>query len=149
MTDSNQTILNKLIYTTIRDDHGFKSLVGGTDQDPRIYKGRTPTKVRITELSPGYCVYYLSGTTDPGSKIYPMQLDNHGYIVEVYGKSDILTEDISTIINDIFKDKQFTIENLYIKHSYSSKGINSWDDNRVLYFQTVRINLETILDNNL
>jgi hypothetical protein len=141
--------LNKIIYTTIRDDVAFQGLTGATTKDPRVYKGRTPVKIRIGDATPGYCVYYLAGTTDPGNKIYPMQLDNHSYMIEVYGKNDVLVDGISSAINTLFKDEQFVLENVSIKHSDSSKGGMNWDDNRSLYFQTVRINLDTILDDDV
>jgi hypothetical protein len=137
--------LTELVYNQIKSNSEFKSYTGASSEDPRIYKSRTPIHVQINESKPAYGVFYKSGTIYSSNVVSFVGRNDHMYVVEVYGKTDRSIDLIGYCIEKIFRDKRFTTTNFIVNHTYASRGPFSFDDARMLYFESVQIYLTHVL----
>lgn len=137
--------LNALIYNTIREDGHWKDLTGATATDPRIYKGRTPVKLTIDDSKQAYGVYYQMGSSKPYIMISPIQKNNYSFVIEVYGVSAEIVSEICYRLEKLFAEKRFTTMSFIVNYTFANRGSFSFDDARQLYFETVTINLNSIL----
>ncbi|MFW9928144.1 MAG: hypothetical protein ACFFD1_02005 [Candidatus Thorarchaeota archaeon] len=137
--------LNQIIYNQIKDDTDWISYTGATAKDPRIYKGRTPAHVQISDSKPAYGVYYRSGSIYSSNVVITAGRNDYVYIVEIYSKDTDTLDEIGYLIERIFREKRFTSTNYIVNLTYASRGSYSWDDARQLFFETVTISLTHIL----
>lgn len=137
--------LNALIYNTIKSDGIYQDLTGATAQDPRIYRSRTPVKLPVSDTKKAFAVYYQMGSSKPYVGIYPIQKNDYTFVIEVYGKEDVLVSEICYRLEKLFAHKKFTTLSFLINYTYAIRGSCTFDDARQLYFETVTVQLTKIL----
>jgi hypothetical protein len=136
--------INQLIYNTIKGSSTYKTYTGATASDPRIYKQRTPAKLPISASKPAYAVYRFVGASKPPDWIYGIQRNNVSYSLEVYSKIDTRLTEITDLLETLFEDKQFTTLNYMIGYCYATRGSESWDEGRQLYFMNLTLDFSHI-----
>jgi hypothetical protein len=131
--------LNKLFYQTVINDAIFKSETGGTAQDPRLYRFKTPVKLTVSDSRPAYGIYRLMGTghVRGSAKIDQGQEDDHTYSLELYAKSDSMVHTIAHEIHELFKEANFFTENLRVGYTWATRGTIDFDEGRQLYYETM------------
>jgi|GEM_PF-5322367 len=141
--------LNKLFYDTVIADSIFKTKTGATTSDPRLYKYTTPVKVTISDTKKLYAVYRPMGTTklSTGAKIDIGQINDKAYSLEVFGKSEAVTdvEDVCEAIESLFYEQNFFTQNLKVGYTWATQGSLDFDDGRKLYLETMIIYFTKII----
>jgi hypothetical protein len=138
--------LNTLVYETIRDNSTFQSYTGATSPDPRIYYARTPVKHTVNSSKYSYAVFYLSGTTDPGNRVWNAGRNDHTYIVEVYSKKPDVLSTLLETLEALFRDANFETTSFIVGHTTSYTTAESFDETRQMYFGTIMIVMTNILE---
>lgn len=136
--------LNALVFTQIRDNSTFQSYTGATATDPRIYYARTPVKHTVSDTKDSYAVFYLSGTTDPGNRIWNAGRNDHTYIVEVYSKKVDTLSTILQTLEALFRDQQLETTSFFIGNTIAYQTAETFDETRNMYFGTVMVMFRTI-----
>jgi hypothetical protein len=136
--------LNSLVFTQIRDNGTFQSLTGSTSSDPRIYYARTPVKHAVNSTQDSYAVFYLSGTTDPGNRIWNAGRNDHTYVVEVYSKKADTLSTLLQTLETLFRDQQLETTSYYIGNTTAYQTAETFDETRNLFFGTLMVLFRTI-----
>lgn len=133
--------LNKLFYQTVINDTVFRNETGGTTQDPRLYRFKTPVKLTVSDSRPAYGIYRLMGTGHirGSAKIDQGQEDDHTYSLELYAKTDSMIHTIALELRDLFNEANFFTANLKVGYTWLTRGTIDFDEGRQLYYETMTV----------
>jgi len=139
--------LNQLLYDTVKNDSTFQSLAGASPQDPRFFKRKAPVRLEMSEAKPSFAVYYIMGTSDPGTnKIAFGQRNNRTYGIEVYGQTDTDVDELAELIEELFRDQQFSTTSFKVGHTIATRGVFDFDEGRKLWMETLMVHFNQIIE---
>jgi hypothetical protein len=135
-----------LVFTVMRTDITYQGLTGATASDPRVFWQYTPLKIEISDLKPGYSVYYRSGTIRSNDRVLIGGRDDQVFTVEIYGKTPALCDDIGDCLEELWRDKQYETETYVALHTFATIGGSPYfDDGRNLFTHAVNIHIDKVI----
>lgn len=138
--------IRQLLFSEIKDDSIYRTYTGAGISDPRIYYHWTPQKVAVTDAKPGYGVFYRSGAIHSDNRVDIGGRDDQIFVVELYGKSGGLVEDMADRLVDLFRDQQYTTDNYSVLRTWATViGGATFHEDRKLFTLSVNIYFTKIL----